>query len=337
MYAAVLRAPGPVENQPLDYIDVPEPVPGPGEVAITVLACGVCRSNLHMVEGDWLPATPAALPIIPGHEVVGRVKAVGPGVENLTVGDRIGVQPIWSTCGVCGHCVSGHEQRCRRRQITGETRDGGYAEVMLANAAFACKIPDSLADTEAAPLFCPGITAYGAVKKALPRPGQNVAVFGIGGVGHLALQMAGLTGAHVNAVSRSLKARTLAEQLGARGAYVPAGIDGGLALRDGSQDAAIVFAPSDHAVAEALRVIKPGGRVVLGVAQSVGVMDIGDEKTVVGTVLGTRQDMADVLNIAVDGKLHAVHEDFPLSEANHVLQRLKTGQLHGRAVLVPGA
>jgi propanol-preferring alcohol dehydrogenase len=337
MYAAVLRAPGPVENQPLDCIEVPEPVPGPGEVAITVLACGVCRSNLHMVEGDWLPATPAALPIIPGHEVVGRVKALGPGVDNLSVGDRIGVQPIWSTCGVCGHCISGHEQLCRLRQITGETRDGGYAEVMLANAAYAYRIPDSLADTEAAPLFCPGITAYGAVKKARLRPGQRVAVFGIGGVGHLALQMAGLTGAHVNAVSRSLKARTLAEQLGAGGAYVPAGAEGGLALRDGSQDAAIVFAPSDHAVAEALRVIKPGGRVVLGVAQSVGVMDIGDEKTVVGTVLGTRQDMAEVLDLAVEGKLHAVHEDFPLSEANQVLQRLKTGQLHGRAVLVPGA
>jgi propanol-preferring alcohol dehydrogenase len=208
---------------------------------------------------------------------------------------------------------------------------------MLANAAYAYRIPDSLADTEAAPLFCPGIAAYGAVKKARLRPGQRVAVFGIGGVGHLALQMAGLTGAHVNAVSRSLKARTLAEQLGAGGAYVPAGADGGLALRDGSQDAAIVFAPSDHAVAEALRVIKPGGRVVLGVAQSVGVMDIGDEKTVVGTVLGTRQDMAEVLDLAVEGKLHAVHEDFPLSEANQVLQRLKTGQLHGRAVLVPGA
>jgi propanol-preferring alcohol dehydrogenase len=337
MYAAVLRAPGPVENHPLDYSEVPEPVPGPGEVAISVLACGVCRSNLHMIEGDWLPGTPAALPIIPGHEVVGRVKTVGPGVDNLAVGDRIGVQPIWSACGMCGHCIGGHEQRCRRRQITGETRDGGYAEVMLANAAFACKIPDSLSDTEAAPLFCPGITAYGAVKKALLRPGQNVAVFGVGGVGHLALQMAGLTGAHVNAVSRSVQARALAEQLGAHGAYVPSGSEGGLVLRDGSQDTAIVFAPSDRAVAEALRVIKPGGRVVLGVAQSVGVMDIGDEKTVVGTVLGTRQDMADVLSLAVDGKLHAVHEDFPLSEANQVLQRLKNGQLHGRAVLVPGA
>lgn len=337
MYAAVLRAPGPIENHPLDYSEVPDPVPGPGEVAINVLACGVCRSNLHMVEGDWLPGTPAKLPIIPGHEVVGRVKAVGPGVDNLRVGDRIGVQPIWSTCGRCEHCISGHEQRCRQRQITGETRDGGYAEVMLAKADFACKIPDSLSDTEAAPLLCPGITAYGALKKALLRPGQDVAVFGIGGVGHLALQMAGLTGAHVNAVSRSPKARALAEQLGALGAYVPAGTEGGMALRDGSQDAAIVFAPSDRAVAEALRVIRPGGRVVLGVSQSVGVMDIGDEKTIVGTVLGTRQDMADVLGLAVDGKLKAVHEDFALSEANQVLQRLKTGQLQGRAVLVPGA
>ncbi|UXM91829.1 zinc-dependent alcohol dehydrogenase family protein [Paenarthrobacter sp. JL.01a] len=337
MYAALLRVPGPIENHPLEYSEVPEPVPGPGEVAISVLECGVCRSNLHMIEGEWLPGTPAALPIIPGHEVIGRVKALGPGVSNLAVGDRIGVQPIWSTCGSCEHCFGGHEQRCRRRQITGETRDGGYAEVMLAKANFACKIPDSLSDTEAAPLLCPGITAYGALKKARLRPGRNVAVFGIGGVGHLALQMAAITGARVNAVSRRPKARALAEELGAHGSYVPSGSEGGLVLRDGSQDAAIVFAPSDQAVAEALRVIKPGGRVILGVSQSVGGMDIGDEKTIVGTVLGTRQDMADVLDLAVDGKLHAVHEDFPLSEANLVLQRLKNGQLQGRAVLVPGA
>ncbi|WP_423182898.1 zinc-dependent alcohol dehydrogenase family protein [Arthrobacter sp. NyZ413] len=337
MYAAVLRAPGPIERQPLDYSEVPEPAPGPGEVSISVLACGVCRSNLHMVEGDWMPNTPASLPIIPGHEVIGRVKALGPGVSNLAIGDRVGVQPIWSTCGQCEHCIGGHEHRCRRRQITGETRDGGYAEVIVAHAAFACKIPDSLSDTEAAPLFCPGITAYGAVKKAMLRPGQSVAVLGIGGVGHLALQMAALTGANANAVSRSPEARTLAEQLGARGAYAPAGNDHGYVLRDGSQDAAIVFAPSDQAVAEALRVIKPGGRVVLGVAQSVGAMDIGDEKTVLGTVLGTRQDMADVLGLAVDGKLHAVHQDFPLSQANQALQQLKAGKLRGRAVLVPGA
>jgi propanol-preferring alcohol dehydrogenase len=337
MYAAILRTHGPIESNPLDYVEVPEPTPGPGEISIDVLACGVCRSNLHMIEGDWLPGTPASLPIIPGHEVVGRVKVLGPGVTNLAVGDRIGVQPIWSTCGLCVHCLTGNEQRCRERQITGETRDGGYAEVMLANAAYAYKIPDGLSDAEAAPLLCPGITAHGSVKKAKLSPGQKVGIFGVGGVGLMVVQMASLTGADVYAVTRSAAHRSLAEELGATASYVPAGHEGGPVLPDASLDAAIVFAPSDHAVADAIRVVRPGGRVVLGVAQTVGPMDIGDEKTVVGSVLGSRWEMSEVLRLASDGKLRSVHKDFPLSEANLALSRLKSGDLLARAVLIPGA
>ncbi|MGY1590898.1 alcohol dehydrogenase catalytic domain-containing protein [Geodermatophilus sp. SYSU D00708] len=334
MKAMVLRAAGPVEQSPLEWRDVDDPQPGPGEVLLEVAACGVCRSNLHMVEGDWLPATPASFPIVPGHEVVGRVAALGPGVTHLAVGDRVGVQPIWSTCGRCRYCLTGSEQLCRKRQITGETRDGGYAQLMLADAAYATPIPAGLSDAEAAPLLCPGITAYGAVEKAALSPGQQVAVIGVGGVGHMVVQMARLTGADVSAVTRSRLHQEVAEEVGAVASYSPQGA-GGDSLADASMDATIVFAPSPSAVDEAMRITRPGGRIVLGVAQPVGLLDIGDEKTVVGSVLGNRWQLREVLALAAAGKLRSVHEAFPLEDANLALTRLKAGEIRARAVLVP--
>lgn len=203
MKAMVLSNTAPIDQRPLDWRDVDEPTANAGQVVIKVTACGVCRSNLHMVEGEWLPGTPASMPIIPGHEVVGTVTALGQDVTHLTVGERVGVQPIWSTCGRCEFCLSGSEQLCRGRQVTGETRDGGYAELMLAEAAYTYPIPENVSDAEAAPLLCPGITAYSAVKKAALSPGQRVAVLGVGGVGHMVIQVARLTGADVYAVTRS--------------------------------------------------------------------------------------------------------------------------------------
>jgi propanol-preferring alcohol dehydrogenase len=329
MKAMVLREAGPAEDAPLQWEESDELVPGPGEVVVRVLATGVCRSNLHMVEGDWLPATPAFQPIIPGHEVVGQVTALGNGVTRVAVGDRVGIQPIWSTCGHCAYCLTGKENLCRQRQITGETRDGGYAESMLADAAYVYPVPDALGDVEAAPLFCPGITAYGSVKKAALSPGQKVAVLGVGGVGHMVIQMAGLTGADVYAVTRSAVHQAVAEELGAARSYSPG------ALPDAAVDAAIVFAPSAAAVSEALRIIRPGGRVVLGVAETVGPMDIGDEKTVVGSVLGNRREMLEVLDLAAAGRLRTLTEQYPLAEANTALADLKAGRVRARAVLVP--
>jgi propanol-preferring alcohol dehydrogenase len=334
MKAVLLEQAGPIEDKPLRLREVADPTPSATQIVIKVGACGVCRSNLHMIEGDWLPATPASLPIIPGHEVVGTVSSVGSAVTHLAVGDRVGVQPIWATCGVCEYCFSGREQLCRQRQITGETLDGGYAEYLLAESAYAYPLPDNLSFAEAAPLFCPGITAYGSVTKAALKPGQKVAVLGVGGVGHMVIQMAALTGADVYAVTRSSVHQAVAEELGAVGSYSPKG-NGGSFVADASLDAAIVFAPSDASVAEAMRIVKPGGRIVLGVAQNVGLLDIGDEKTVVGSVLGNRQQMREVLALAAAGRLRSVHADFPLAEANEVLGMLKAGQIKARAVLVP--
>jgi propanol-preferring alcohol dehydrogenase len=333
MKAAVLEQAGPIEHKPLQLREVAEPTPAATQIVIKVTACGVCRSNLHMIEGDWLPAKPSA-PIIPGHEVVGTVSAVGSAVGHLAVGDRVGIQPIWSTCGVCEFCLSGREQLCRTKEITGETLDGGYAEYMLAESAYAYPIPGNLSDAEAAPLLCPGITAYGSVRKADLSPGQKVAVIGVGGVGHMVIQMARLTGADVYAVTRSAVHQAVAEEVGAVKSFSPKGV-GSSFLPDSSLDAAIVFAPSAAAVQEAVRITKPGARIVLGVPETVGPVDIGDEKIVVGSVLGNRQQMLDVLQLAAAGKLRSVHADFPLDEANRVLGMLKAGEIRARAVLVP--
>jgi propanol-preferring alcohol dehydrogenase len=202
---------------------------------------------------------------------------------------------------------------------------------MLVDASYAYPIPAGLTDAEAAPLLCPGVTAYGAVRKAQLAPGQHVGVLGVGGVGHLAVQMAALTGADVHAITRSAEHRLLAEELGAR--YSQPSGDAG--LKDASLDATVVFAPSDEVVREAMRVTKPGGRIVLGVAQNVGHLDIGDEKTVVGSVLGNRADVLAVLRLAADRRVRSVVSEHPLSEANQVLASLKAGEVRARAVLVP--
>jgi propanol-preferring alcohol dehydrogenase len=331
--AAVLHQPAPIAARPLVLEEVPDPVAVSAEVLIRVRACGVCRSNLHMVQGEWMPASPALLPIIPGHEVVGEVVELGAGVSNLQVGDRVGVQPLWSTCGSCEHCLTGVEQRCRHRQITGETRDGGFAELMVADARFAFPIPDSLSDTEAAPLLCPGVTALGAVRKAAVSPGQRVGVIGIGGVGHVVIQLAALAGAEVTAITATPAHRALAEEVGARRVVAPSGQ--GPALPDGVLDSTIVFAPSAAAVAEAVRVTKPGGRIVLGVPAPLGPLDVGDEKLVLTTVLGSRWDVVQVLDLAARAMIRIVHTDHALDEVNEVLARLDTGQVEARAVLVP--
>jgi propanol-preferring alcohol dehydrogenase len=301
-----------------------------------VSACGVCRSNLHMIEGDWMDGgVPSKLPIVPGHEVVGTVAEVGEGVTDLQEGDRIGVQPLWSTCGHCRYCLSGLDHLCQSKEITGETLDGGYAEYMLATAAHAHKVPDALGDAEAAPLFCPGITAYGSVTKADLGPGKRVAVFGVGGVGHMVIQFAALTGADVIAVSRGAEHLELAREIGAVETINSAEVDPGEVLAEqGGVDASIVFAPSDAAVAQAIRGTRPGGTVVIGVNAEVGALPFAEEKTVVGSLLGTRQQMREVLEIAAAGKVRAQCEEYPLEQAGEALQRLKEGKIRARAVLV---
>lgn len=336
MKAFLLQNPGPLSTGPIVYSDVPRPEPRAEQVLLKVLACGVCRSNLHMVEGDWLPSTPSFTPIIPGHEVIGRIEALGHLVQGLAVGDRVGVQPLFSTCGRCAYCHSGREELCPTKEITGESVNGGYAEYMVADAGFVHKVPEVLSDVEAAPLFCPGITGYAAVKKARLDAADRVGIFGIGGVGHLALQFAILTGAIAVAVTGSERHRLLAQELGASQVIDSSGGDVAQELRgDRALDAAIVFAPAEEVVNSALRALKPGGRLIVGVNSSIKNFPFALEKTIVGSLLGTREMMERVLSIAASGRLHVSAEAMPLAAAAEALKNLKGRSVRGRLVLVP--
>ena len=323
-----------IETSPLKYSDVETPKIGPREILIKVSACGVCRSNLHMIEGDWLDmGVPAKYPIVPGHEVTGTVTEVGGEVKNIIVGDKVGVQPLFDTCGTCEPCITGHENICNNSQITGETVDGGYAQFMKAVGAHVYRLPDNLDPVNAAPLFCPGLTAYKAVTKAELQAGKSVAVFGIGGVGHLAIQFAKLNGARVIGVSRSSDHLRLAKEVGADAAVSSDEKD--FTNLVGQVDSSIVFAPSEDFISLATKVTKKNGTLVIGVRANLPDFPFTKEIVVKGTAIGTRIDMQNVLKIASQGLINVRATAYNLSEANNALLKLKKSEIHGRAVLVP--
>lgn len=335
--AIQLDHPATLASRPLAWRRVPTPDPGPGQLRIKVVACGVCRSNLHMIEGDWAAGgLPAISPIVPGHEVTGTVDAVGAGVEGFAIGDPVGVQPLWSTCEVCEYCRSGREQLCLQRVITGEMVDGGYAEYMISMAAHTYPVSPELDLVAAAPLFCPGITAYGAISKLNLSAGDRVAVFGLGGVGHMAVQFAIAAGAEVTAVARSAGHLQVAHELGAAHLVDASAVDPAEVLA-GSMDAAVVFAPSDTVAQQALASVKRGGTVVTGVIASFGTITFADGKTIIESILGSRAQMREVLALAAAGTVRTVIDTFPLRDAQDVLGLLADGRLRSRAVLRAGA
>lgn len=338
MKAMVLNKTAPIETNPLKLADIEVPALGRNEVLMEITACGVCRSNLHLIEGDWLKyGIPPKLPIIPGHEIVGTVEAVGNDVSVFAKGERIGIQPLYNACRHCDYCLTGREHLCDTRRITGDTEDGGYAEYIKVPSDFAYKVPDNIDDLHAAPLFCPGVTAYRAVKRADLSPGKTVAVFGIGGVGHLTLQIARLYGAKVVAVTRSKTHLDLASKLGADAVVSPMEEDVVQSMEKmGFVDSAIVFAPAKEAISQAVRSVKKGGTIVMGVFGPIGddFMFV-DEKVIKGSVIGSRKDMKEVLALASDGSFEVVCEKYPLNNANEVLAKLKTSKIEARAVLVP--
>ena len=323
-----------IENHPLIYTTVPTPQPQLDQVLIKVQACGVCYSNLHVIEGELKQfGVPAKLPIIPGHEVTGVIDEVGSQAKGFTRGDRVGVQVLWKTDGTCEYCLSGRENLCLKRQTTGEIVDGGYAEYMVTPAAFVHRLPDNLGFEESASLFCPGITAYHAVKRANVRVGQKVAVIGIGGVGHMTLQFAKLAGAETIAVDTSEAKLKLAQDLGADHALTATELDEFI-VKTGRSDVVMVHAPSQRAVDQALRIVKRGGTVLMGVCGNVAV-EFPEEYSVIGSVIGTRQEMNETLRLASLGKVRVDWSCYRLSEAEAVLVKLKQGRIVGRAILVP--
>jgi len=340
MKAMVLDRCAPIETRPLKLRSIPVPQPKKrGDVLLEIEACGVCRSNLHMIEGDWKDeGSPSVLPVVPGHEVVGVVKKAGSS-KKVREGDRVGIQPLYSSCLKCDYCHSGKEHLCDDAEITGESVQGGYAEYIVANEEFVTAIPDSIDSAHAAPLFCPGITAYKAVKASEPAKGRSVGIFGVGGVGHLAVQMAKMEGARVVGISRAKKHLDLAKKLGADStiAYQES-VDQfvkNLKREEGLLDSAIVFAPSEKAIDAAVKSVKKGGLVVVGVVGEIPHFSAFEEKTIRGTVIGSRQDMADLVALAADRSLDVIIETHKLAEANDVLARLKHSEVEARAVLVP--
>ena len=341
MRAMILSKLGPVESNPLKITEIDRhEIKNPKEVLVKIEACGVCHSQLHSIEGDWKDiGIPPTLPTVPGHEVVGKIVETGSSVTKFKVGERVGITPLLGSCLDCQYCNEGKEYLCEKMDVTGESLKGGYTEYITVSEDFATKVPDTMNPEYAAPLFCAGITAYKAVKAAEPEKNKKIAIFGIGGVGHMAIQFAKIEGCEVSGVSRKEKHLEVAKKLGADNVFIYSSNQKQF-LQDvnekyGLFDAAIVFAPVDEVTDTAIKSIKKGGTVVIATVGRIPNFLAFEEKTVRGTLIGSRKDMEDVIKISDEHKLKVVTESFPLEQANEVLVRLKNSEIDARAVLIP--
>ena len=340
MRAMVLSECAPIETNPLKLTEIDRhEIKKADEILLKIEACGVCHSQLHGIEGDWKDiGIPPSLPTVPGHEVVGKVVEIGSNVTKFKIGDRAGITPLLEACKVCQYCKEGKEQLCESSIITGESLKGGYAEYITVSEDFATKIPESMKSEYAAPLFCAGITAYKAVKAAEPQLHKKIGIFGIGGVGHMAIQFAKVEGCNVIAFSRSKNHLDVAKRLGAIDTMTFSEnqefLDE-LKKRHGMLDAAIVFAPADIVTDVAIKSVKRGGLIVIATVGKNPTFFAFDEKTIRGTVIGSTEDMEQVIKICNEKNLVVITETYPLEKANEVLKKLKDSQIQARAVLIP--
>ena len=336
MKAAIVHAFG----KPLAIDDVPVPTPGPGEVLVKVMASGVCHTDLHAAEGDW-PVKPR-LPFIPGHEAVGIVAALGAGVRGLKEGDPVGVPWLHDACGCCEHCTTGWETLCEDQHNTGYSCDGGYAEYVIADAAYVGRLPENPDFVAMAPILCAGVTTYKGLKETEARPGEWVAISGIGGLGHVAVQYAKAMGLHVAALDVDESKLALASRLGAD-LTVNCSEEGAieqLVKQTGGMHGVLVTAVSTPAFGQALEIVRRRGTVALvGLPPGDFPMPIFPvvlkRITVRGSIVGTRQDLAESIAFAVEGKVKANVSVEPLEQVNDVLARLDAGKVEGRVVLRP--
>ncbi|MDH4555763.1 zinc-dependent alcohol dehydrogenase [Pseudomonas sp. BN417] len=336
MRAAVLHRLG----DPLKIESVPIPRPGAGEVLIKVVACGVCHSDVHACDGDW--PTPPALPLIPGHEVTGHVVELGSGVTDLAVGDAVGVPWMYSACGACEYCRAGMETICKQGEATGYSKPGGYAEYMVAPAAFVAKV-DADADLYAlAPILCAGVTTYRGLKRSGARPGQWVAVIGIGGLGHVAVQYAKAMGLRVAAIDVSMEKLALARTLGADALFeVGAGVEASIQTHLGGMHGVLVTAVAKQAFELAVHLLRPGGTAIY-IGQPGGMADdvrnsidrvVNWELSIRGSNVGTRQDLHEAVDFAASGLVKAQVAMTTLDEINSIFEQIRQGTVMGRKVL----
>ena len=333
MKAMVLERISPVEERPLRLIDIPDPVPGPGEVRVRVRACGVCRTDLHVVEGDLPEYT---LPIIPGHQIVGEVDALGPGASAFSPGDRVGVAWLRGTCGACAYCRRGDENLCPDSRYTGYHEHGGYAELAVVPEGFAYRIPDGFDEMQAAPLLCAGIIGYRALQRAEVPPAGRLALYGFGSSASVVIQIALHRGFEVHVVTRGESHRQLAREMGAHWVGRPG------EAPPVEVDSAIIFAPAGEIVPDALRSLRKGGTVAMAGIYMTPVPEMDyeahlfHEKNLRSVEANTREDGRSLLREAAEVPVRARVTTFPLEAANEALLRLKNDQIDGSAVLIVG-
>ena len=326
-------------GQPLSFLEWDVPTPGPGQILVKTEACGVCHTDLHAMNGDW-PVLPT-LPFIPGHEGIGIVAAIGAGVTSVKEGDRVGVPWLFSACGHCEHCLAAWETVCAEAQFGGYTKNGGFAEYILANPEYVAHIPKGLSPTEAAPIICAGVTTYKGIKVADVRAGEWIAISGVGGLGHLAIQYAKAMGLKVCAVDVDDRKLAHATRLGADLVVNAKTKDAGEAVKQGTNGGAhgvLITAPSLGAFKQGVGMARKRGTCVL-VGLPPGEFPlplfevVANCLTVRGSFVGTRQDMAEALAFAADGKVKADIELQPLSAINTVFERLGRGEVPSRVVI----
>lgn len=333
MRAQVLRTQAAIERAPLRLEERAAPAPGPGEILVCVTACGVCRTDLHIVEGD-LPLVRS--PIVPGHQVVGRVERSGPGASRFAPGERVGIAWLRQTCGACAFCASGRENLCEKSEFTGWHADGGFADYALVPEAFAYRIPPVFSDAEAAPLLCAGIIGYRALKRSEVAPGGRLGIYGFGSSAHVTLQVARGRGCEVFVCTREPSHRELARKLGA--AWVGDIAD---AMPE-KTDSTIVFAPVGDLVPRALENLARGGTLALaGIYMTpVPALDyerhLFYERSVRSVTANTRADGEELLAEAARIPIRPETTAFPLEEANRALALLKRGGFTGSGVLLTG-
>ncbi len=329
MKACMLSNPAPVDSNPLRFGDYPDPTVGPGEVLVRVQACGVCRTDLHVVEGEL---EQRKSPLAPGHQVVGVVERCGPGATRFQEGARVGVPWLHHTCGVCEFCRTGRENLCERAVFTGWMVDGGYAEYVAAHQDFVYALPEGASELHVAPLLCAGIIGFRTLRVSGVQPGGTLGMYGFGAAAHVAIQVARHWNIQVYAFSRDAQHRDLARELGA------VWFGGSFDEPPAKLDAALIFAPAGELVIAALRVLKRGGTVALGGIHMspIPALDYNllyHERVVRSVANNTLRDGEDFLRLAAEIPIRTEVREFPLAEANQALLALKQDAIRGAAVL----
>jgi propanol-preferring alcohol dehydrogenase len=325
-------------GKPLTIGELPVPEPKDGQVLVRIEACGVCHTDVHAADGDW-PVRPK-LPFTPGHEGVGRVVAMGKGVRQIEDGDMVGVPWLFEACGLCDYCLTSRETMCGSARYGGYTANGGFAEYVVAPAAYVARIPDGLDPVAAGPIICAGVTTYKGIKVADCKPGDWFVVSGVGGLGHLAVQYAKAMGLRVAAVDIADDKLALAKELGASLTFNAKVVDPVKAVEEaiGGAHGVLVTAVSKTAFAQGTGMLRRGGTCVLGGLPPgdfpLSIFDMVFRcLTVRGSLVGTRADMKEALAFAAEGKVKANLETASLDDVNDVLERLRTGKVTGRVVL----